>query len=120
MAFLNQFTKEVGVTTLYAKVAIGSSGAPTLDTAASKGIASITRTSQGLYQLTLDQTYNSLLWCDIMMLGTTSRDLTMQLKAADTSSAKTIDFFVHAAASVTDPTSGDELRIVVVVKNSSV
>lgn len=42
---------------LFGKVTFGTTGAPTLDTAKSKGIASITRTSAGLFVITLNDRY---------------------------------------------------------------
>ena len=115
----SHFSNEVKVLHLYAKVAVGSSGAPTLDTAASKGIASITRTSQGLYQLTLDRVYNSVLMVNIMTLDGTLQDITYQVKA-ETLTSKTIDFWAKTGATATDPQSGATMRIQVIVKDSSV
>jgi hypothetical protein len=43
------YTHERDVKTVYAKVAIGAAGAPTLDAANSKGVLSVTRNSAGDY-----------------------------------------------------------------------
>ena len=43
---------------LFGQVAIGAVGAPTLSASLSKGIASISRVSAGLYTLTLSDKYN--------------------------------------------------------------
>lgn len=52
---------EKRVVHLFAHVTFGASGAPTLDTANSKGIASISRTSAGLFVITLADVYYKLL-----------------------------------------------------------
>lgn len=67
---------EIDVVTLYAKVTIGAAGAPTLDTANSKGIASIARNSAGEYKITLSDAYQRLLWADAVFLSTSSQDPT--------------------------------------------
>ena len=46
---------------LYIKIAIGATGAPTLSTTYNKGVASVSRTSAGLYVLTLDNAWLALL-----------------------------------------------------------
>lgn len=46
---LNSFQLEKQVVRLYAQVTFGSSGAPTLVTANSKGVLSVTRNSAGVY-----------------------------------------------------------------------
>ena len=54
-----QFTLEKAPVKLWARVSIGSTGAPTLSRG--KGIASISRTSAGLYVITLSDVYVALL-----------------------------------------------------------
>lgn len=114
----SHFTHEVKVDHLYAKVAIGATGAPTLNTAASKGIASISRTSDGLYVLTLAKVYNSLLDFSVIQLFDTLQDLTFQINAIDLS-AKTITFWCKATATATDPTDGSTLHIKAILKDSA-
>lgn len=105
---------------LHAKVAIGSSGAPTLDSDNSLGVTSIARNSTGNYTITLDDKYNSLLDFSVMQLNASAQDITIQLLAADVSSAKTIQFVCKAAATATDPASSSTLYIKIALKNSSV
>lgn len=59
----NQFrlALEKRIVDLYAQVAIGATGAPTLNLSKSKGIASITRNSAGLYTIVLQDNYVDLL-----------------------------------------------------------
>ncbi len=61
MAFQFRYSYERDVTEIYMKVAIGGTGAPTIASGNAKGVASISRTSPGLYVITLSQTYNRLL-----------------------------------------------------------
>lgn len=102
---------------IYAKVTIGSSGAPTLTTG--YGVSSITRTSAGLYQLTLADKYTSLKNMEVMFLSSTAQDIRAQIKAEDVDVAKTIDFFTLTDATATDPSSGQVMLIKLDLKNTS-
>jgi hypothetical protein len=105
---------------LYAYVDIGASGAPTLNANKSIGVASISRDSAGVYIVTLDDKYNSLLHFNVMMLEATAEDLTFQVESEDVNGAKTIQFQCKAAAVETDPSNGSVLLIKIDLKNSSV
>ena len=105
---------------LHAKVAIGATGAPTLDSNASVGVASISRDSAGVYIITLDDKYNSLLGFKVMQQAAAAEDLTFQIESEDVDGAKTIQFQCKAAAVETDPSDGSSLFIEIVLKNSSV
>lgn len=109
---------EKEVKDLYAAVSIGASGAPTLTSRT--GIASITRTSAGLYQLTLQDEYSSLKYFEAVLLDPDGEDINVQVKAEDVDGAKTIDFFTLTGASATDPSNGAKLLIKIEVKNTSV
>lgn len=115
---MQALTKEAKV--LYAKVNIGSTGAPTLVARDSIGVASISRDSAGVYDLTLDDKYNSLLYFDVMMLEATAEDLTFQVESEDVDGTKVIKFQCKAADTETDPSDGSTLLIKIEVKNSSV
>lgn len=104
---------------IYAQVAIGAAGAPTLTYAT--GVASISRTSAGLYVLTLQDKYSRLMHANVSIQSTVAQDLDGQLQAdATTTSAKTLTFRTQAGAVATDPSSGSVLRIALQLKNSSV
>jgi hypothetical protein len=113
---------------VHAKIAIGASGAPTLNAAASLGVASVTRTSAGLYQLTLSNKYNSLVAVEAVLLNSSiSQHTKIQLKAEDVASAKTVDFWTLAPTNsstttliATDPTNGATLYLTFYLKNTSV
>lgn len=109
---------EKEVKSLYLKVAIGATGAPTLSSGI--GVASITRTSAGLYQITLQDKYASLKSFSVRHLASSAQDLNFQLKAEDVASAKTIDFFCLTGASATDPANPSTLHIQIDLKNTTV
>lgn len=116
---VQSLTREVKI--LHARVAIGASGAPTLDVNDSVGIASITRDSAGVYDLVLDDQYNDLMHFNVIMLEATAEDLTFQIESESVaSSTKTIKFQCKAAAVETDPSDGSVLLIRVELKNSSI
>lgn len=108
--------KEVKV--IYAEVAIGASGAPTLSRGT--GVESIVRNSAGLYTLTLQDKYNRLMHSDIKQLVSAAEDLQFQLVAEDVDNAKTLQFRCVTAAVETDPSNGSILFIKLELKNSSV
>lgn len=58
----NQFFASMnkGMISIYAQVAIGASGAPTLSAANSKGVVSVTRNSAGIYTFVFGTTASSL------------------------------------------------------------
>lgn len=109
---------EKEVKELYANVAIGSSGAPTLTTG--YGIASVIRVSQGLYRFTLSDQYASLKHVEAIILESTARDHTFQIKLETVASTKLVELFVLTAGSVADPASGAKLLVKFDLKNTTV
>jgi hypothetical protein len=109
---------EKEVKDLYAEVAIGSSGAPTLTKGL--GVASVERTGTGEYTVTLEDAYNRLMHVNVSHEAASAEDITAQVSASDVQSAKTISFITKAADTETDPSDGSVLRIKIEVKNSSV
>jgi hypothetical protein len=105
---------------VHLKVAIGASGAPTIDADASLGVASISRTSAGLYRITLADKYTSLIDMQVSHLGSSIQDLTKQIKAETVNSTKLIDLWTLTGATATDPASGTILYATILLKNSSV
>ena len=103
---------------LYAEIAIGASGAPTLTRGT--GIASISRTSAGLYVLTLQDKYSRLMLFHGTVKAASAEDLKVQLVSETVSSNKTVTFRCVAVATATDPANGDSLFIKLELKNSSV
>ena len=119
---------EKGVVKLFAKITIGSSGAPTLTRG--KGIASISRTSTGLYVLTLQDTYQRTLALQgafIKSSGVPAAPLPpfIVTDAVATAAAPAITFTTSAAsggsgaAQATDPSSGEILLLEITLSNST-
>lgn len=102
---------------LYAEVAIGGTGAPTLTSGL--GITSISRVSAGKYLVTLNDKYVRLMSASAIVLKTAGEDITVQLSAQDVAGAKTVTFLCKTAATATDPASGDVLFIRIDLKNST-
>lgn len=109
---------EKEVKTLFAKITIGASGAPTLT--GGLGVASIARTSAGLYKLTLSDAYPTLLFVKGIVLSATAEDITFQVKAEAVATTKVIDFFTLTGGTATDPASGDVLLLEICLKNTTV
>lgn len=103
---------------IYAEISIGASGAPTI--AYATGVASISRTSTGLYVLTLQDQYTRLMHANVSIESAAAQDLDAQIQSsALTTSAKTLTFRTQAAGVVADPSSGSVLRVALQLKNSS-
>ena len=110
---------EKEIKAIYADVAIGASGAPTLTKGL--GIASIVRDSAGTYSITLDDKYNRLMSSSVTQIVTGgAEDLSFQLDSEDVDGTKVIVLVCHAAGTDTDPSDGSRLLIKFELKNSSV
>jgi hypothetical protein len=106
---------------LFCKAAIGATGAPTLSSDYSKGIASITRNATGDYTLALSEPYVGLLSCHPMMLEADDTDITFQIISEDVAgTSPNVKIGAHAAATPTDPPDGSTLYVHIIVRNSSV
>ena len=74
---------EKEIKTLFAKISIGATGAPTLVKPGSLGIASVARSAQGDYLVTLEDKYPALMGFKGVLLVSSAEDITFQLKAED-------------------------------------
>jgi hypothetical protein len=132
---------ERGVVKLYAKVSIGSTGAPTLVSTStssgnpSKGIKSVTREAAGTYRITFGRSdftgdtydkYQRILNVSGVILDAgVSAVNAIQIKE-DASSADVpyVDIYTlgitTGAVAAVDPTSGDTLLVEITLKNSTV
>lgn len=113
---------EKEVKALYAEVAIGASGAPTLTSGL--GITSIVRDSAGKYTVTLDSKYTRLMAFHATLQSATVADLNIQQVSSDVNGAKTVVFHCVAvdgdgAPAATDPASGNKLFLKFELKNTS-
>jgi len=111
---------EKEIKTLFAKISIGATGAPTLVKPGSLGIASVARSAQGDYLVTLEDKYPALMGFEGVLLVSSAEDITFQLKAEDVDGAKTFSFFTKAAATATDPSNGSVIYLTIHLKNTSV
>lgn len=90
-----------GVHNVFGKATIGALGAPTLVTAQSRGITSITRTAQGKYRIVLDAAYPYMMCANIEHMAASLQSSVIKLTAEDVDgSTPYIDF------AVTNPVSG--------------
>ncbi len=108
---------EKEVKALYVEVSVGASGAPTL--VSGLGIASISRTSAGLYRITLQDKYVRFLHASGILLESDAEDLSMQVKAQTVSSTKLVDVLWTAGGVATDPSSGSKMLIKIELKNTT-
>lgn len=121
--FFNQFrfSMEKNVVDLYLKVNIGASGAPTI--ARGKGIASITRTSAGLYVITLQDKYHALLNVQsaVKLASGLPASALFAISAEAVATAKTItvQYADGDTPAATDPDSGAVLYFTITLSNSS-
>ena len=132
--WFNQFSKtmEKEVVNLFAHVTFGAAGAPTLVTADSKGIVSITRSSAGKYVLVfgtkagmLDTYYKFLAATatfDTITPAAPPASPVMYLSgnAISTINVATLTFtFESLAGAATDPASGEGVYLHFMLKNSN-
>ena len=115
---------EKKVVDLYLKAAIGSSGAPTLNADASKGVASIARNSAGKYTITLSNKYVDLLMVTALIeedSGDPSAAGGIVLRSHTVASTKTIVIeAVDEAGSAIELNDGSTLRLKFELKATSV
>jgi len=112
--------RQKGIKEVHIKVTIGATGAPTLSADASLGVASISRTSAGLYVITLRDKYTALVNASFMHLDDALQDLSFQVNAETVASTKTITLWTRVAATATDPTNTAIIYGTLTLKNSSV
>jgi hypothetical protein len=117
---------EQGIVDLFANVAIGATGAPTISTSASKGVSSIARNSAGKYTVTLQDKYKSLLGLNIALKLAAGAPATASsaqpiLRSEDVGVAKTLVIeFVDSTGAAIELTNGVTILAHVKLKNSSV
>ncbi len=104
---------------IYAKITIGSTGAPTLVSADSIGVASVSRTSAGLYVVTLQDKYVKLLHASVSVTTPTAEDLVANVVSESVSSSKQVTFRTTTGGVATDPASGDSVSVALQLKNST-
>lgn len=114
--FHNPQSIERGVVSVFLGVDIGAAGAPTAKKL--HGVASITRTGAGTYDIVLSDAYAEFLGSEMTLVGVAA-DLTYQFTAMDVAN-KTMTLVTKAGAVATDPANGDEIYLELKLKNTSV
>lgn len=117
---------ENNVVEFFGAITIGSSGAVDA-TNLTNGITSIALTGTGGYIVTLDSTYNALLWADAELLHSTDSAATTvgighRINAESVASAGTVTFQFYALDDGADanPASGAKLFFRICCRNSDV
>jgi hypothetical protein len=106
-----------GLCLLAGSWAIGASGAVGTKTA---GVGmTLSRNSAGNYTVTFDDKFVALAGFNVTVLAASASDLVMQIVSKDMS-ARTVNFKLLTGTTATDPASGNELLITVVLKDSAV
>lgn len=105
---------------LYAEVAIGAAGAPTLDAAKSRGIASIKREGAGDYTITLDGPYQRLLTADVKFVVASGLPAS-PVAFIRSSTATTVRIVLTKldTPAATDPASGETMLLALTLANGS-
>lgn len=128
-----QLTLEKKVSTIFAHVTFGATGAPTLDAANSKGVVSVTRNSAGKYTFVFGtkagmlDTYNKLLGVDMVLdatgnAGAAPAAPNLYLVGNSVAVAGTCSLqvqFTNSAGTATDPASGEGVYIAFTFKDST-
>lgn len=107
---------------LFATINFGATGAPTIASGTGMGISSITRSSAGLYVITLVQPFMALLGVRATFVDAAapaSPSLYVSSNAVATRSAPTLSIQFNAAGTATDPASGESVLLEIVLNNSS-
>ena len=108
-------TVEQGVTNLFLRVNIGSSGAVSSTSGYGFATTAVVRNGAGDYTITLDRKYKKLLACSVTVVQATAQGLGLSVKTDSVSSAGTINIVTSVGATATDPSSGTVLRFAIFV-----
>lgn len=119
--FYNSLEKKKIV--LYGSVAVGATGAPTINATTSKGITSIVRNSAGNYTLTLADKYVALfnVKCTLKLASGSPAVIGCVLRSETVVSTKTIVIeFLNASFAATDPASGCTMLLEIVLNGTTI
>jgi len=113
-----QFAKSLfDLVTLFAIVDIGAAGAPTINNA--PGIASVTRTGAGAYDVVYSDVFSFFIGMDFMLQAAAAEVLTVQITAVDLSTKKISFLCVDDAGVAADPSNGSSIRFALKFSQSS-
>lgn len=122
---MNQFSYsyEKNKTVIFGRVTIGASGAPTLDLPNSKGIASVVLNgTAGNYTITLKERFYRFFGLDARFLvasGLPASATVAVVSQAVNASTPTIVIQCSTGGVATNPASGEEMDLVIYLKNTS-
>jgi Tfp pilus assembly major pilin PilA len=109
------------MTVLTGTISIGGTGAPTIATGQFAGVASIARTGTGAYTLTLSDAYQADVCVLLSARNSTAGLGTVQVKAVDLSTAKTVTFFtLDSTFAAADFASGSIIDVLIIARDSTV
>lgn len=122
-----RYSFQVQSVDLFGKISFGAAGAPTLNVAASKGIASVAQNGTGDYTITLQDPYVSLLHLGVIMDtsaagGGGSAGVDCQIKAQNVSASGggTIRLLLsNVLGNAANPDSGEVMLLKITLSNSN-
>ena len=109
-------TIEQGVTTLYLKLTVGSTGA--VSSSSGYGLTSFTRESTGEYTILLDRKYKKLLACVPTIIQGTTQGLSFVVDTDSIASAGSVRVAFSVDAAATDPSSGTIILFAITVADT--
>ena len=117
-----RYTLEKKMCDIYGRIAIGATGAPTLATTKSKGLASITRTGVGAYTVVLQDTYTDLFFAGFSLIVPSGANTVtgMNVVTASPSTKTYTILFVSSTGADVEIVSGATLLLKFELKDSSV
>jgi hypothetical protein len=108
------------VVDIYANVTFGASGEPTLVAANSKGVASVSRSAEGVFLFTLQDNYYKLLNVQGVFDADTAGPAAPTISISDDGvTSGTVTVLTQNGGMDTDPASGEELFLQISLSNSS-
>lgn len=81
---------------------------------------SVAKTTTGVYTITLEDSYVSLIACNVSVMAATAVDLVAQIKSHDVVSAKTIVIDLNAGATPTEPSAVTLIHFIAMLSNTTV
>lgn len=114
-----QYSYEDGVTSIFAKLTIGASGA--VSSAKGLGLTSIVKNAgTGDYTITLDRKYYALLGVRSNVINASPSGVAFSVVGEAVQSAGTIAIITNSAGVAANPASGTVILIEIILKDSKV
>jgi hypothetical protein len=119
----NKWGLEKGRVELYAELAIGATGAPTVTKARSQGIKSVVRNTAGNYTVTLTDAYTRLMSVAVSLVvptGVPSTGTNIQAVVRSSTTNTIIVEFLNSSGVAAEIVSGVIVQLKIDLKNSTV